>query len=214
MCSLEGQAVPIIRIMAVDDHPVLREGIAAILGVQPDMVLVGEAESGARAAELFRTLRPDVTLMDLQMEGGDGLDAIRAIRAFDPKARIIVLTTFSGDMRAMKALKAGAAGFLTKNALRKELLAAIRAVHAGSRHLSAEVAREIAFHALDDPLSNRQVDIVRCLAAGYGNKKIAQALALSEHVVKAELKDIFAKLGVDDRTAAVTVAVQRGVIDL
>ena len=203
-----------IRILAVDDHPVLRAGIAAILALQSDMTLVGEAENGEEAVAKYQLMRPDVTLMDLQMEGGGGLEAIKSIRALDDRARIIVLTTYSGDMHAVRALKAGAVGFLMKNGLRKELLAAIRAVHAGGRHLSPEIASEIAFGAVEDMLSERETDILRCVAAGYVNKKIAQRLSISEHTVKGDLKVIFAKLNVDDRTAAVAVAARRGIIEL
>jgi DNA-binding NarL/FixJ family response regulator len=203
-----------IRVLVVDDHPMLREGVAAVLALQSDMVLVGEAENGAEAVARYRDLRPDVTLMDLQMPGMNGLEAIEAIRAEFPAGRIVVLTTYAGDVQALRALKAGAVGYLLKGALRRELLDTIRNVHAGRRHLQPEVAHEIALHAIDDALSDREIHVLRLVAAGRANKQIAWDLSLSEDTVKAHLKSIFAKLDVADRTHAVTVAAKRGMIEI
>jgi len=205
---------PQIRVLVVDDHPMLREGVAAVLALQPDMVLVGEAGNGAEAVARHRELRPDVTLMDLQMPGMTGLEAIEAIRAEVPAARIVVLTTYAGDVQALRALKAGATGYLLKSALRRELLDTIRNVHAGRRQLQPEVAHDIAIHAVDEALSEREIHVLRLVAAGRANKQIAWDLSLSEDTVKAHLKSIFAKLDVADRTHAVTVAARRGVIEL
>ncbi len=203
-----------IRILSVDDHSLLREGIASIVEPQPDMILAGEAANGAEAIEAYRNLKPDVTLMDLQMPGVGGLDAIAAIRDEFPGARIIVLTTYSGDVQALRALKAGAAAYLLKSALRKELLDTIRAVHAGRRYIPPEIANEIALHAGDDVLSDREVAILRLVAAGNANKEIARQFSISEDTVKAHMKNIFAKLGVSDRTQAVTVSAKRGIIEI
>lgn len=203
-----------IRILIVDDHPMLREGVASIIQLQEDMGLVGEAADGSEAIEAFTRLQPDVTLMDLQMPVVGGVEAITAIRAAHPAARIIVLTTYSGDVQAVKALKAGAAGYLLKSALRKELLDAIRAVHAGRRYVPPEVATDIAIHAADEHLSEREVEILRLVADGKANKEIARQLAISDETVKGHLKSVFTKLGVRDRTEAVTVALKRGVIAL
>ena len=203
-----------IRVLTVDDHPVLRDGVAAIIQMQDDMELVGEAADGAQGVDSFRRLRPDVTLMDLQMPVLSGLDAIRQIRSEAPSARIVVLTTYAGDVQAVRALKAGAAGFLLKAGLRKELLDAIRAAHAGRRHVPSAVAAEIAEHAGDDQLSDREVSVLTHVAIGEANKEIARALGLAEDTVKAHLKSIFAKLGVSDRTHAVTIAARRGFIVL
>jgi len=205
---------PRIRVLVVDDHPMLREGVAAVLALQPDMVLVGEAGDGAEAVARHRELRPDVTLMDLQMPGMTGLEAIEAIRAEVPTARIVVLTTYAGDVQALRALKAGATGYLLKSTLRRELLDTIRNVHAGRRQLQPEVAHEIAIHAVDEALSEREIHVLRLVAAGRANKQIAWDLSLSEDTVKAHLKSIFAKLDVADRTHAVTVAARRGVIEI
>jgi DNA-binding NarL/FixJ family response regulator len=203
-----------ISILVVDDHPMLREGVAAVLQLREDMQLVGEAENGAEAVARFRELRPDIVLMDLQMPEMNGLQAIEAIRREAPHAKIVVLTTYGGDVQALRAMKAGAAGYLLKSSLRKELIETIREVHAGRKHLSAEIARTIAVHAIDEQLSDREVDILRLVAEGHANKQIAWKLAISEETVKAHLKNIFGKLDVTDRTRAVTVAVRRGIIDL
>lgn len=203
-----------IRILIVDDHPLLREGVAAILEDRTDMLVVGEASDGAEAVERFRALQPDVTLMDLQMPGMNGLEAIIAIRADSPQARILVLTTYAGDVQAVRALKAGATGYLLKSSLRTEMLDAIHNVHHGRRHVHGNVAAEIALHVADDALSERETAVLRLVAIGKANKEIGHALSLSEETVKAHLKNIFAKLDVADRTHAVTVAARRGIIEL
>jgi DNA-binding NarL/FixJ family response regulator len=203
-----------VRILIADDHPLVREGIGAILEDRSDMVVVGEARDGAEALAQYRDLRPDVVLMDLQMPVMNGVEAILAIRAEFPSAHILVLTTYAGDVQAVRALKAGAIGYLLKNSLRTELLDAIHNVHRGRRHVDRAVAAEIAIHVADDDLSEREVAVLRQVAVGKANKEIARALSLSEETVKAHLKSIFAKLDVADRTHAVTVAARRGIIDL
>lgn len=203
-----------IRILAVDDHAVLRDGIAALVAPEPDMEMVGEAANGLEAVEAFRRLRPDVILMDLQMPVKAGIDAMKEILAEVPGARIIVLTTYEGDVQAMRALKAGARAYLLKSSLRKELLDAIRLVYAGRRYVPAEIAQEIAIHAAEEPLSAREVAILEMVASGKANKAIAYELSLSEDTVKAHLRSIFSKLDVNDRTQAVTVAIRRGIITL
>jgi DNA-binding NarL/FixJ family response regulator len=203
-----------IRILVVDDHPVLRDGVAAILETQPDMTLVGEARDGAEAIVRFRELKPDVTLMDLQMPGVGGVEAITAIRAEFPNARILVLTTYDGDVQAVRALKAGALGFLLKSSLRREMLEAIRDVHRGRGHINRDVASEIASHIANDPLTEREVTVLRLVAMGKANKQVAYELGLAEETIKAHLKTIFLKLNVADRTHAVTVAAKRGIIEL
>lgn len=201
-----------IRVLVVDDHPMLRDGVAALLCAQTDIVLVGEASDGHQAVEQAEKLRPDVTLMDLQMPGGGGVEAIRAIRERMPRARIVVLTTYDGDAQAAQALRAGAAGFLLKTSLRHELLETIREVHAGRRHLSAAIAQEIALHAGDEPLSAREQAVLELVADGLANKEIAWRLGLSEDTVKSHLKNVFGKLGVTDRTKAATIALRRGIL--
>lgn len=208
-----GEANPApIRVLIVDDHAVVREGIAALLGRQPDMMAVGEASDGDEAVALFRELAPDVTLMDIQMGRMGGIEAIEQIRRTSPDARILVLTTYPGDAQVVRAIRAGAAGYLLKNCIRKELLDAIRAVHAGGRVLSPDVAHDLAMHALDEPLSTRELTVLRLVADGHPNKQIASQLGLSTDTIKAHLKSIFGKLGVTDRTEAVTVAARRGFI--
>lgn len=203
-----------IRIMVVDDHPVLRAGIAAIIDGQPDMVLTAEAANGADAIEQYRNCKPDVTLMDLQMPRMNGVDAIAAIRKEFPKARIIVLTTYAGDAQAMRALRAGAVGYLLKSVLRKELLDTVRQIHAGRRHIPADIAQEIAFNATGENLSEREVAILNHVAAGKANKEIGWLMSISEDTVKAHLRSIFSKLDASDRTQAVTSALRRGIIEL
>lgn len=203
-----------IRILVVDDHAALREGVASMVAREPDIVIVGEAVDGAEAIASFRSLRPDVMLLDLQMPVCGGIEVIEEVRKEFAAARIIVLTTYEGDAQAMRALKAGASGYLLKSSVRKELLDAIRAVHAGRRYILAAVAQEIAIHAAEDPLSAREIAILEMVADGKANKVIARELSLSEDTVKAHLRSIFSKLDVNDRTQAVTIALRRGIITL
>ena len=203
-----------IRILAVDDHPLLREGIAGIIADQPDMTMVAEASNGLEAIQQFRTHRPDVTLMDIQMPEMNGLDALIAIRNEFPEARIIVLTTYSGDVQVLRALKAGARAYLLKNALHKELLETIRAVHGGKKTLSPEASYQLAEHATDDALTPAEVAVLCLIAQGNANKQIADQLSITEETVKARVKNILSKLGASDRTHAVTIALKRGIIDL
>ncbi len=202
-----------IRVLAVDDHPLLREGIAAVIDGEDDIELVAEATTGQEAIELFRIHHPDVTLMDLQMPGMNGIDAITAIRSDFPSARFIVLTTYQGDIQALRALKAGAAGYLLKNMLRTELLDTIRAVDAGRRRVPPEIAAGLADHMTDDTLTEREVAVLRKVAMGSFNKIIASELNLSEATVKGHMKSILSKLGANDRTHAVTIALKRGFIE-
>ena len=203
----------VIKVLAVDDHPLLREGIAAVIKDEPDIVLVAEATNGEEAIVKFRLHRPDVTLMDLQMPGMNGIHAILAIRSEFPNARFIVLTTYQGDVQALRALKAGASGYLLKNMLRKELLDTIRAVDAGRKRIPPEIAAELADHVADNALSEREIDVLRRVAAGNSNKIIASQLAVSEATIKGHMKSILSKLGANDRTHAVTIAMKRGFID-
>jgi len=204
----------VIRVLSVDDHAVLREGIAALIAIQPDMELVAEACDGREAVELFRKHRPDVTLMDLQMPEMGGVDAMSAIRGEFPEARIIVLTTYTGDIQVMRAMKAGARGYLLKGLLRKELIETVHAVHAGQRRMAPEIAAQIAEHATDDALTAREIDVLRLIAGGNANKQIAALLSITEETVKGYVKNILAKLGAKDRTHAVTIGLKRGVINL
>ena len=206
-------ATPKIRVLTVDDHPLLRSGIAAVLEGEEDILVVGEATNGKEAVENFRVHRPDVTLMDLQMPVMNGIDAILAIRREFPSARIVILTTYDGDAQAVRALKAGAAGYLLKNMLREELVNTIRSIHAGRRRVPAEIAAEIAEHVADETLTGREVEVLRKVAAGTPNKIIASQLAISEATVKTHMKSILLKLGANDRTHAVTIAMKRGFID-
>lgn len=201
-----------IRVMVVDDHPLLREGIAAVLEAQSDIELVGEATNGSDAVELFRSLLPDVTLMDLQMPGMDGIEAIHTIRAEFPRARIAILTTYRGDVRALHAIKAGALGYLLKSSLRKELLEAIRAISSGKRHIPPDVATELALHLSHDYLTSREIQVLQSVAMGCPNKQIAEQLMISEDTIKGHLSSIMNKLGANNRTHAVTLAIQRGII--
>jgi len=204
----------VIRILTVDDHPMLREGIAALVASQPDMKLVGEASTGREAVEQFRKHKPDLTLMDLQMPEMDGIEAMAAICSEFPEARIIVLTTYKGDVQVLRALKAGARAYLLKGLLRKQLLETIRAVHAGQKHIPAEVAAELADHAVDDALTAREIDVLRLIALGNANKLVADQLGITEDTVKGHVKNILSKLGASDRTHAVTIALKRGIIEL
>ena len=203
-----------IRILAVDDHALVREGIAVLVGTQPDMTLVAEASNGREAIQQFRTHRPDVTLMDLQMPEMNGLDAIIAIRGEFPDAKIVVLTTYQGDVQILRALKAGAQGYLLKNTFHKELVETIRAVHAGRKALSPEASYEIAEHATDDALTPAEISVLRLIAAGNANKQIADQLKITEETVKSRVKSILSKLGANDRTHAAMIGMKRGIIEL
>jgi DNA-binding NarL/FixJ family response regulator len=203
-----------IRILVVDDHPMMREGLALVLSSSANIEVVGQADDGRDALRKFCELQPDITLMDLQMPHLDGVSAIAAIRAKSPKAQIIVMTTYAGDVQALRALRAGAAGYLLKNAVRKELFEAIDIVLSGRRYLSAGIAAEIAVHAVDEPLTSREIEILRLIAVGSTNKQIGRQVGLADETVKAYLKSIFVKLDVADRTHAVTLAAKRGFLEL
>jgi two-component system, NarL family, response regulator len=209
------QSAPnLIRILTVDDHPLLRKGIAALVNGEPDLKLVAEASNGNEAIDAFRSHRPDVTLMDLQMPEVDGIDAIDRIRREFPEARIIVLTTYSGDTQVLRALKAGARGYILKGHVHKELLDAIRAVHAGQKRIPQEIAAQLADHATDDALTDREIDVLKLVAAGNANKQIADQLSIGEATVKSHVSNILSKLGANDRSHAVTIGLKRGIIDL
>jgi DNA-binding NarL/FixJ family response regulator len=203
-----------IRILTVDDHPVLRQGITALIADESDMTLVAEAENGREAIRQFRTHRPDITLMDLQMPEMNGLDAMIAIRGEFPDARIIVLTTYTGDVQARRALQAGARAYLLKNSLHKELLDTIRAVHAGRKNLSPEVSFELAEHSAEDTLSPLEVRVLRLIAEGNSNKEIATRLSSTEDSVKGHVRNILSKLGANDRAHAAMIGVKRGIIEV
>ena len=201
-----------IRILVVDDHPLLRQGIAGLVGDQSDMSLVAEASDGREAIQQFRAHRPDVALMDIQMPDMNGLDAIIAIRNEFPEARIIVLTTYTGDVQVLRALKAGARGYLLKNSLHKELLETIRAVHAGKKSLSPEASYQLAEHATDDALTPAEIAVLRLIAEGNANKQIVDQLSVTEETVKGRVKSILSKLGANDRTHAAMIGLKRGII--
>ncbi len=202
-----------IRILAVDDHPVVRQGIAGLVAVHSDMSLVAEASNGREAIQQFRTHHPDVTLMDLQMPEMNGLDAMIAIRGEFPEARIIVLTTYTGDVQVLRALKAGARAYLLKNSLHKELLETIRAVHAGKKALSAEASYQLAEHATDDALTPAEIRVLSLIAEGNANKEIAAQLSISEETVKGQVRNILSKLSANDRTQAAMIGLKRGIIE-
>jgi DNA-binding NarL/FixJ family response regulator len=203
-----------IRVLTVDDHALLREGIAALISAEFDMKLVGDACNGQDAIEKFRLHRPDVTLMDLQMPALSGIEAIIGIRSEFPNARIIVLTTYTGDVQVLRALKAGARAYILKGLVHRDLLDTIRAVHAGQKRIPPEVAAELADHAADEDLTSREIDVLRLIAGGNANKEIAGRLSIAEETVKSHVTNILAKLGANDRTHAVTMALKRGIIEL
>lgn len=204
----------LIRILTVDDHPILRKGLAALVNVEPDLKLVAEASNGKEAIEAFRSHQPDITLMDIQMPGLDGIEAINTIRGEFPEARIIVLTTYSGDSQVVRALKAGAKAYVLKGHVLDELLDTIRAVHAGKKRIPPDVAAQLADHATDDALTAREIDVLRLIGAGNGNKQIADVLSISEATVKSRVTNILSKLGANDRAHAVTIGLKRGIIEL
>ena len=200
--------------MVVDDHPLLRDGVASVLEREPDVELVAQAADGQEAIERFAELRPDVTLMDLQMLGTDGLTALLEIRRRWPDARVVILTMYRGDAQALRALKAGACGYLLKSMIFDEMMLAIRAAHAGSTYIPREIAAELAAHATDNTLSARELDVLKWVAAGNSNRKVADGLGVSEDAVKAHMRSIMNKLSANDRTHAVTIALRRGMIDV
>jgi DNA-binding NarL/FixJ family response regulator len=207
-------ATHVIRILSADDHPLLRSGIATLISTRPDMQLVGEASNGKEAVQLHRELRPDVTLMDLQMPDMSGVDAITAIRSEDPTARIIVLTTYSGDTLAQRALKAGARAYVLKSLVRTEILDTNRLVYEGEKRVQADVAAEIAKHTADAALTAREIEVLQLVASGFANKEISFRLSINEETTKTHIKNILAKLGARDRTHAVTLGLKRGIIVL
>jgi DNA-binding NarL/FixJ family response regulator len=203
-----------IRILAVDDHPVVRQGIAGMLALETDMSLIAQASNGREAIQQFRAHRPDITLMDLQMPEMNGLDALIAIRNEAPDAKVIMLTTYTGDVQILRALKAGAWGYLLKSTLHRDLLDTIRSVYAGKKALSPEVSYEVAEHGTDEALTPREVDVLRLIAAGNSNKRVADKLSIGEASVKSHVENILSKLGANDRTHAVTIALKRGILEL
>lgn len=203
-----------IRLMVVDDHPVVRRGIALLLSTEPDLQLVAEADNGRQAIEQFRAHRPDVTLMDLQMPEMSGVDALSAIRGEFPDAKVVVLTTYAGDVQALRALQAGARAYTLKTTLDRELLDTIRAVHSGKKFVSPDVSYELAEHVSDDPLTATEISVLQLIAEGKANKEIARALSSSEATVKWQVRTILSKLGVQDRTHAAMIGLKRGIIEL
>jgi len=210
---MSGASAP-IRVLVVDDHPIVRDGIAGLIAVQADMTLVAQASNGREATQQFRTFRPDVTLMDLQMPEMNGLDALIAIRTEFPEARVIMLTTYEGDVHILRALKAGAQGYLLKNTLHSDLLRTIRGVHAGRRGLSPEASFQIAEHMSDDALTPAEIAVLRLIAYGNANKEIGDQLGVTEDTVKGRVKSILSKLGANDRTHAAIIGLKRGIIDV
>jgi len=204
----------IIRVLTVDDHPLLRDGIATLVNAEVDMKIVAEASTGEEAIQLFRKYRPEVTLMDIQMPGLNGIDAIREIQNEFVNARIIILTTYAGDIQMIRALRAGARAYILKGHVHRELLATIRAVHAGQRKISPEVAAELAEHATDEELTSRETDVLRLIADGNSNKQIADRLSIGEATVKSHMTNILSKLHANDRTHAVAIGLRRGIIEL
>jgi len=203
-----------IRVLTADDHPLLRYGIATLVGAEPDMELVAQASTGPEAIEQFRLHQPDVTMMDLQMPGMNGIEATIGIRSEFPNARIIVLTTYAGDVQVTRALKAGARAYILKGRLAGELLETIRAVHAGQKRIPSEVAADIAEHAGESGLTEREMEVLRLIAGGNANKEIAAKFSITEETVKSRVSNILSKLGANDRTHAVTIALKRGIIEL
>ena len=209
-----GAAPGLVTILTVDDHALLRKGIAALVNAEPDMKLIAEASNGRDAVESFRLHRPDVTLMDIQMPGFNGIEAIDYILSEFPDAHIIVLTTYTGDVQALRALRAGARGYVLKGHVHRELLETIRAVHAGQKRIPPDIAAELAEHAADDELTSRELDVLRLIAAGNSNKLVADQLSIGEATVKSHVTNILSKLGANDRVHAVTIALKRGIIQL
>jgi DNA-binding NarL/FixJ family response regulator len=209
-----GTVPKLIRVLTVDDHSLLRKGIAALVNAEPDMKLIAEASNGQEAIESFRLHRPDVTLMDIQMPGFNGIEAIDCILSEFPDAHIIVLSTYTGDVQVLRALKAGARGYVLKGHVHRELLETIRAVHGGQKKIPPDIAAELAEHATDDELTQREIDVLRLIAAGNSNKLIADQLSIGEATVKSHVTNILSKLGANDRAHAVTIGLKRGIIDL
>jgi DNA-binding NarL/FixJ family response regulator len=209
-----GTVPKLIRVLTVDDHSLLRKGIAALVNAEPDMKLIAEASNGQEAIESFRLHRPDVTLMDIQMPSFNGIEAIVRIQSEFPDARIIVLSTYTGDAQVVKALRAGARAYILKGHVHRELLETIRAVHGGLKKIPPDIAAELAEHATDDELTQREIDVLRLIAAGNSNKLIADHLSIGEATVKSHVTNILSKLGANDRAHAVTIGLKRGIIDL